>query len=499
MAPSLQLPNDFQVSYRDRDSYPRNYTHRSVSTYPSALAEFAKRLDIAADDLCEKDVSNVEVSFRDLKSDNGAGKVSPDYLDFLFIFGLQADKQELRFSSFREQTSMRQECVTLKNRNPDDPSKDEYSIRPAAFYHRLDIENGNTLWMVTKGGLDIQGRFKELTGKNARPQDKSFGSPEECFSSSLSAHLLFCHWSTEDWRAYIKWLETIVDKETKMAVLGPTGSGHHHRIYTAGDIQKLLTWEEKISEVITVLESNVEVMNSLKQFYEKLSVNKDFDLKECSYDIEVFVGQLSHMMDDFRLQIGRAKALVRVMSNRTELVKQHRLERLNGNLEKEAIVVRIVTIVTLIYLPATFVSTLFSTDIIKYQGSPHGNYSPVAMQRWLQVTLPLTFLTLCAAYMGKRWAEQKSHPTGLRDIGDESGDLEAQDKGNDSQQNGDQQATPLNQWWQWAQAGGGKAEPGSPNKARALINWRPKSLAARVSGPPVPLLPMNHRPKSQGT
>lgn len=141
-----------------------------------------------------------------------------------------------------------------------------------------------------------------------------------------------------------------------MAVLGPTGTGHRHRIYTAGDIQKLLTLEETISEVITVLESNVEVMNSLKRFYEKLAMNKDFDLKDCSYDIDVFASQLSQMMDNFRLQIGRAKALVRVMSNRTELVKQHRLERLNGNLEKEAIVVRIVTIVTLIYLPATFVS-----------------------------------------------------------------------------------------------------------------------------------------------
>lgn len=97
-------------------------------------------------------------------------------------------------------------------------------------------------------------------------------------------------------------------------------------------------------------------MNSLKRFYEKLAMNKDFDLKDCSYDIDVFASQLSQMMDNFRLQIGRAKALVRVMSNRTELVKQHRLERLNGNLEKEAIVVRIVTIVTLIYLPATFVS-----------------------------------------------------------------------------------------------------------------------------------------------
>ena len=74
MTSQSQLPLDFQNSYRDRDRYPCNYTHRSVSTYPSALAEFEKRFDIAAGDLCERDVENVEVSFRDLKTENGTGR-----------------------------------------------------------------------------------------------------------------------------------------------------------------------------------------------------------------------------------------------------------------------------------------------------------------------------------------------------------------------------------------------------------------------------------------
>jgi hypothetical protein len=40
-----------------------------------------------------------------------------------------------------------------------------------------------------------------------------------------------------------------------------------------------------------------------------------------------------------------------------------RMEILNRNMEKEAIVVRIITIVTLIYLPATFVSV--SSQLVK--------------------------------------------------------------------------------------------------------------------------------------
>ncbi|KAK1849034.1 hypothetical protein CCHR01_08372, partial [Colletotrichum chrysophilum] len=214
----------------------------------------------------------------------------------------------------------------------------EYSIRPAAFYHGFDVEGGNALWIVTKGGLDIQDRFKELTGKDARPEDKSFGDTQECFRSSLSAHLMFCHWSTEDWRGYIKWLEYVIDMETKMAVLAPTSNGYHFTVYTAADIQRFLGWQEKISEAIAMLESNIEVMKSLMRFYTKLEENRDFDLRlSCTDDIEEFCNQLCNMVNDFTLQISRARALVKLTGDRGELIKQHRLERLNQNMEREAI------------------------------------------------------------------------------------------------------------------------------------------------------------------
>ena len=84
---------------------------------------------------------------------------------------------------------------------------------------------------------------------------------------------------------------------------------------------------------------------------------------------------------------------------------------------REAVVMRIVTIVTLIYLPATFVSAFFSTDVIKYQnqdGSPgSGTFSSVALMRWLEVTLPLTALTLGIAWMALRFASRDSSMRGL--------------------------------------------------------------------------------------
>lgn len=67
MASESALPTIFQKSYLDRKHYPENVIERTISSYPSALAEYHKRLDDAADDLCETDIRNVDVLFRDLQ------------------------------------------------------------------------------------------------------------------------------------------------------------------------------------------------------------------------------------------------------------------------------------------------------------------------------------------------------------------------------------------------------------------------------------------------
>lgn len=160
----------------------------------------------------------------------------PVYLDFMLVFGAQSDPKDLRFSGFREQIVMKdparalsipdlersgrhfQLCynlkgVTFKKKSDENVKLDEWSIRQGAFYHQFDIVFGTTLWIVTKGRTDIQQRYKELTGTDGLPEDKSFNSLDACFRSTLSVHLMFCHWSTEDWRWYIRWLETVVEVE----------------------------------------------------------------------------------------------------------------------------------------------------------------------------------------------------------------------------------------------------------------------------------------------
>jgi hypothetical protein len=151
-----------------------------------------------------------------------------------------------------------------------------------------------------------------------------------------------------------------------MAVFRPRGPTHAHQQYKPRHIQDLQRWEDKTNEVIMVLEANVDIMRSLRDFYSALVGKKDFPSplkKACEDDLHGFVAQIDSMIYDFKMQISRAKLLVKITNDRKELVITHlqtqsteRMERLNRNMEREAIVMRIITFVTLIYLPATFVS-----------------------------------------------------------------------------------------------------------------------------------------------
>lgn len=165
-----------------------------------------------------------------------AYQIMPAYLDFMFVFGAQSDARDLRFSGFRESVELTgsnmhptmlggsgrrfQLCYNLKGvslhkNNDENIQLSAWTIRQAAIYHQFDVVDGNAMWIVTKGRLDLQNRFKSLTGSDARSEDSSYDNATQCFASSLAAHLMYCQWSTEDWREYLRWLEDVVDREVR--------------------------------------------------------------------------------------------------------------------------------------------------------------------------------------------------------------------------------------------------------------------------------------------
>ena len=302
-----------------------------------------------------------------------------------------------------------------------------WTIRQAAIHHQFDIVEGTSLWVITKGDTELKNRIELMTGPDGRPEDRAFTSPADCFKSSLAVHALIAHWAGEDWRWRIQALEDDIDRATYEAVDASRVQGKFRHFYTPDELTKLQGKSDKITEIVMVMEANVVVLTSIRKYYEKLLRTKDFTLNvECEDSTSVFAAQMDEMIYDIEMQISRAKVLAQVTADRKTIILQHLSSQTTESMESltksmynvgmlsqtEAAAMRIITVLTLLYLPATFVSTFFSTDVVKYQNQGGGgnststdgqkgdgtSYSSVAMMRWLEVTIPLTFITVVVAY-----------------------------------------------------------------------------------------------------
>jgi hypothetical protein len=261
--------------------------------------------------------------------------------------------------------------------------------------------------------------------------------------------------------------------KTENALLGSREATHARQKYTPRHLMDVQYYEDKTNEAIMIMEANIDVLTALRRYYEGLLRHKDFPMKrKCREDVLTFAIQVNDLIYDSKMQISRAKLLVTITADRKSLVRFHfypylplnlflqsrtglrevqvlqhlqsqtteKMEALTRSMhkigidtKKETIAMRIITVVTLLYLPATFVSvsvqqfrplisrslisqeTFFSTDVVKYQNQngsgnsssgnqlSNGSFSNVALQRWLEVTLPLTLITIVGAvYFFKR-------------------------------------------------------------------------------------------------
>jgi Mg2+ and Co2+ transporter CorA len=141
-----------------------------------------------------------------------------------------------------------------------------------------------------------------------------------------------------------------------------------HKTYSPDDIQNLQHSHDKVTEAMMMLEGNVHVMNSLKRYYASVINRNGFpaELKlnlKVRNDVECFSSQVEDIIENLTCNLSRARFLAGLIRDRKDVIQFHfqgqaaqRMEHMNLHMENETVVMGIITLVTLIYLPATFVS-----------------------------------------------------------------------------------------------------------------------------------------------
>ncbi|KAI4707261.1 hypothetical protein J4E89_008201 [Alternaria sp. Ai002NY15] len=121
---------------------------------------------------------------------------------------------------------------------------------------------------------------------------------------------------------------------------------------------------------------------------------------------------------DFKTSQTQLKSLLHLLENRKHLLKdilQYRSVKANEDTatktRQEATSMKVITSVTLFFLPATFIATFMSTNIVSYENG-NSNIETGGLKTYLAITLPLTALTFLAWYVIYRYARETGFSRG---------------------------------------------------------------------------------------
>lgn len=366
-------------------------------------------------------------------------QVMPAYIDFLLVYGTNDEDRELRFTGFRTRTTFQNstqghtipdlhrsgrqhelcynlKTVALKEAGKSHHPRNRWKIRQAAVYHRFDLGSGTALWIIGDPLETVKSDLQDVLPEGPVSSDFNFDTVPDAFGASLETHLVLVNWASASWRWHIQALEETIDEITRPAILFDHQHPDQPEI-TPRAVTLVQEYEDKVNETLMVIESNLKIFKSLTTSYTALVEDKNFPQLEqvaCRLAVETFKTKVEEYAYDLQMQADRARVLSKVATDRKNIVfqqlqtqtamKQEALASsmwaFSENSQKETIAMRIITVVTLVYLPPTFVCTFFGTDVIKYQDDGHGqvHFSTEALVSFFYVTIPLWVITCALVY-----------------------------------------------------------------------------------------------------
>lgn len=283
-------------------------------------------------------------------------QVQPWFLDFLFPFGKQEIPQDFRFSSFRRVNHTSKPpsgfcipqlgrsgqdyhmCYNLKSveRSSTNPHR-PWSLRQTVVYHSYDTVTGQAFWIILKGNDSMRNDLEQPV-KNKRWQGQDSPSDlSQSFSATIQIHLEICEWSRQGWRWYINDLETRLDQLTEHGVTFDVfgakdplrsllpgsvtpGSLNYPKVFQFSNLQEAQHVEEKASQALLTLKSDVSNIDALKAHYASVSSAQENEwmVQSC---LSEFYAKLDEISSELTMHQSALQALVRLVTDRKQLVR----------------------------------------------------------------------------------------------------------------------------------------------------------------------------------
>ncbi|TVY92063.1 hypothetical protein LAWI1_G003448, partial [Lachnellula willkommii] len=316
-----------------------------------------------------------------------------------------------------------------------DTYESAYVLRRAEMNGRGD-EEGQTEWSIRQTAVYLQHHSLTAQQRNLKKQPRStflLIAPSEnvetqlagAFERSLQNDFHVSLWnvqrllladSLKGWPDYMASLEKQLKKQSDRIVIADVGSKKENLspldfTINFGDRQELKIMEDSILDLDVILPTMLNTINRIQEQCEKHNKRVGGDekchLEEILEEFDEYVREAEVLVQRAKILKETARSTAQLISDLLSyeeavalknLTKESQAEstsmrELAEKSTKDAAAVKILTVITLIYLPTTIVANFFSTQFVQTNDSGHMTLTSNA---WLlaAIAVPLTIFTV---------------------------------------------------------------------------------------------------------
>lgn len=348
-------------------------------------------------------------------------RVLPQFWEYVLLFGAKFAENEmsppqLRFRMMAaDKTELRTRCsagfecayglrfAELNKRGGNRP----WSIRQTAIHHKYKAANKSSSWVMiaasekTQSSLDLYARScTDLASLNP-----------------FEFHVLILDSALSNWRSYIIFLTERLTHQSDKVLVASIDGKDPAQLPDVEERQHLKELEDQILDVILVLDSTNDTILSLLENYRRFRQDPCVweETDDGGYDAIEFAFQeklkdVSSSRKKVQTLHAKLKSTIDLLSSLLDLGNGHSLRQLAEESRQENLTMRnltekstqdgtavkVLTMITLIYLPATVVSNFFSTQFVTQKQEGNNSHVVLLSNAWLfaAICVPLTLGTL---------------------------------------------------------------------------------------------------------
>ncbi|KAF4312785.1 hypothetical protein GTA08_BOTSDO11761 [Botryosphaeria dothidea] len=296
-----------------------------------------------------------------------------------------------------------------------------WQIRQTEVFHRMTVDKGHpqNFWLVFQPV--INSRFEKSLQEKVGDEDK-WRSLE---TNPIRQHVMLISAYVDNWREYL----ASIGKEyqyhrRRIAAVQFTRDEDFNSKLNFKSMQELRALGETVESVPVMLDATSKLIKSLHGMNQELRTQGLVDEEEFDSTAGA-LGSISIRLggygDSAAALLGRTRGIIKLVTDALNLRNQNNAaanqkiaKEINEtmlNLTMESVddsyVVRVVTLATLIYLPGSFVASLFGMNFFDFDDGMSS--LRIAANSWiyLVVTVPLTLLTALAWWFAANGQKKK--------------------------------------------------------------------------------------------